>query len=182
MSRYEILIFNFRFIDSNQHLTASLDKLVKNLKSKGNQFFKYTKLFAGTNDKLDMLTRKGVYPYSYMDSFSKFNESKLILIIPCHSKPLLLQVSRLKRHSSTTWQSKSWAMKTMSLSNQPWLSSTWKRSVTSMISKCDGFTQWMTCMLIYGLLYKTNISATYSQMLHFWRMYFRATAFSVYNT
>ena len=34
---------------------------------------KYTsKMFKG--DKLDMMARKGVYPYDYMDSFDKFNE------------------------------------------------------------------------------------------------------------
>ena len=58
------------FIDSFQFMSSSLDKLVSNLPKES---FKYTsKRFIGK--KLDLMTRKGVYPYDYMDSFDKFNE------------------------------------------------------------------------------------------------------------
>ena len=58
------------FIDSFQFMSSSLDKLVSNLPKES---FKYTsKRFIG--EKLDLMTRKGVYPYDYMDSFNKFNE------------------------------------------------------------------------------------------------------------
>ena len=58
------------FIDSFQFMSSSLDKLVTNLPRKS---LKYTsQKFKGK--KLDLMARKGVYPYDYMDSFDKFNE------------------------------------------------------------------------------------------------------------
>ena len=58
------------FIDSFQFMSSSLDKLVSNLPTEA---FKYTSQeFKGKT--LDLMTRKGVYPYDYMDSFNKFNE------------------------------------------------------------------------------------------------------------
>ena len=56
------------FIDSFQFMSSSLDKLVSNLPSEA---LKYTnKQFKG--GKFELMTRKGVYPYDYMDSFEKF--------------------------------------------------------------------------------------------------------------
>ena len=58
------------FIDSFQFMSSSLEKLVSNLPREA---FKYTtQKFKG--NKLDLMVRKGVYPYEYMDSFDKFNE------------------------------------------------------------------------------------------------------------
>ena len=58
------------FLDSFQFMSSTLEKLVSNLPRKS---LKYTShRFKGT--KLDLLVRKGVYPYDYMDSFDKFNE------------------------------------------------------------------------------------------------------------
>ena len=58
------------FIDSFQFMGFSLEKLVSNLPKES---LKYTsKVFEG--NKLDLMTRKGVYPYDYMDSFDKFND------------------------------------------------------------------------------------------------------------
>ena len=57
------------FIDSFQFMSSSLEKLVSNLSKES---LKYTsKSFKG--EKLDLMVRKGVYPYDYMDSFEKFN-------------------------------------------------------------------------------------------------------------
>ena len=57
------------FLDSFQFMSSSLEKLVGNLPKKS---LKYTsKMFKGT--KFDLMVRKGVYPYDYMDSFDKFN-------------------------------------------------------------------------------------------------------------
>ena len=53
------------FIDSMQFMNSSLDKLVSNLPAEA---------FTYTSQELDLMTRKGVYPYDYMDSFDKFNE------------------------------------------------------------------------------------------------------------
>ena len=58
------------FLDSFQFMSSSLDKLVSNLPRES---FKYSsQRFKGT--KLDLMIRKGVYPYDYMDSFDKFNK------------------------------------------------------------------------------------------------------------
>ena len=61
------------FIDSFQFMSSSLDKLVSNLPAEA---LKYTnKRFQ--KEKFKLMTRKGVYPYDYMDSFEKFNETEL---------------------------------------------------------------------------------------------------------
>ena len=58
------------FIDSFQFMRSSLEKLVSNMPKES---FKYTsEVFEGK--EFDLMVRKGVYPYDYMDSFDKFNE------------------------------------------------------------------------------------------------------------
>ena len=61
------------FIDSFQFMSSSLEKLVSNLPK---ETLKYTsKRFKG--DKFDLMIRKGIYPYDYMDSFDKFEDTVL---------------------------------------------------------------------------------------------------------
>ena len=61
------------FIDSFKFMSSSLDKLVSNLPRES---LKYTsKEFQ--DKKLELMSPKGVYPYDYVDSFEKFNESQL---------------------------------------------------------------------------------------------------------
>ena len=58
------------FIDSFQFMSSSLEKLVGNIPRES---LKYTsQQYKGK--KLDLMVRKGVYPYDYMDSFDKFDE------------------------------------------------------------------------------------------------------------
>ena len=58
------------FIDSMLFMKSSLDKLVRNL---GNEDFKYlSEEFSG--EKLELLKKKGIYPYEY---FNKFKETNL---------------------------------------------------------------------------------------------------------
>jgi len=61
---------NLQFIDSFQFMSSSLDKLSSNLD-------KFIYNDRETNDPDSLLKKKGVYPYSYMDSFSKFRETEL---------------------------------------------------------------------------------------------------------
>ena len=63
-------IGRFQFMDSLQHLAASLEKLVTGLDD-----MPHLKAVYATNSEL--LARKGVYPYEYMDSFDRFNEARL---------------------------------------------------------------------------------------------------------
>ena len=58
------------FIDSFQFMSQSLSSLVNNLPTKA---FKYTSE-KFQDEKLSLMSKKGVYPYDYRDSFGKFNE------------------------------------------------------------------------------------------------------------
>ena len=72
--------FRIRFIDTCQFLSSSMDVLTKNLGSEKESF----PLTVGqlrkqgvSEDNISLLLRKGVYPYSYMDGWDKFEEGKL---------------------------------------------------------------------------------------------------------
>ena len=61
------------FIDSFQFMSSSLSNLVNNLPAEA---FKYTgQVFQG--EQLSLMKKKGVYPYDYMSSFEKFENSRL---------------------------------------------------------------------------------------------------------
>ena len=74
----QFLTFSFRglkFVDSYQFLKAPLSTLAENLKKSGEERFIPTKRHF--NKQFDLVTRKGVYCYSYMTSFEKFNQTEL---------------------------------------------------------------------------------------------------------
>ena len=54
-------------------MATSLDKLVNNLPE--DDFINLSSYYSG--DKFNLLTRKGIYPYEYMDSLEKLEETKL---------------------------------------------------------------------------------------------------------
>ena len=62
------------FIDSFAFMSSSLDKLAGNLEDRD---FIYTKDYFTDLVQFNLMKRKGVYPYDYMDSFSKFNDTEL---------------------------------------------------------------------------------------------------------
>ena len=66
------LYFEIRFIDSFKFLQTSLAKLVKNLQS--GDFYNIKEIF---KDNVDLLTRKGVFPYDYVSSMNKLAETQL---------------------------------------------------------------------------------------------------------
>ena len=61
------------FIDSFQFMSSSLDKLVSNLPK--DDLIYTSKVFKGK--RLNLMSQKGVYPYDFMDSFEKFNQTEL---------------------------------------------------------------------------------------------------------
>ena len=67
----EHLKYDLCFIDSFQFMSSCLENLVKDLKHGGLEKFKYTREEFGKNT--DMMTRKGVYPYTFMSDWDKFN-------------------------------------------------------------------------------------------------------------
>ena len=60
-----------RFVDTMHFMSSSLEKLVKNLE----RFPHTSKYFSA--DQLDLVLRKGVYPYEYVDCLDKLIKTKL---------------------------------------------------------------------------------------------------------
>ena len=68
---------NLRFIDSLAFMNASLDSLVKNLKSSGAENFIHLNREFDSPVARELLTKKGSYPYDYMNSFERLEETCL---------------------------------------------------------------------------------------------------------
>ena len=79
---------NLKFVDSLQFLNSSLEKLVEVMKkdSGKDQFIYLNKYFrqichrfkiVETDERMQLLLSKGTYPYDYMDSFDRFDETEL---------------------------------------------------------------------------------------------------------
>ena len=60
-------------IDSFQFMSSSLDKLVSNLPKEA---LKYT-YEEFTGEELSLMSKKGIYPYDFMNSFEKFDQTEL---------------------------------------------------------------------------------------------------------
>ena len=72
----EIKVYHtIRFIDSFKFMATSLEKLVNNLPK--DDCINLGLYYSG--DKFNLLARKGVYPYEYMDSLEKLKETTLLL-------------------------------------------------------------------------------------------------------
>ena len=65
--KYNLVYFNLIFLDSFKFMASSLDSLSTNL----NEF-----PICKANGLQDRHLRKGIYPYDYMDSFNRFNETE----------------------------------------------------------------------------------------------------------
>ena len=68
-----LTVGRLKFIDSLQFTSQSLDSLVKAL---GDDEFRYLRKSC-ISIHLGLVRRKGVYPYDYMDSFDRFEETAL---------------------------------------------------------------------------------------------------------
>jgi len=67
------------FLDSLRFMNASLDNLVKNLSKSGMEKFSHLSNWFSDceEDQINLLLRKGVYPYEYFDTMLKFEETEL---------------------------------------------------------------------------------------------------------
>ena len=75
-------MIDLRFINSFKFMASSLDSFTNNLVCRGKKLFGL-----GYNPgRYNLLTRKRVHPYEYMDSWSKFNETELLPIECFYSK------------------------------------------------------------------------------------------------
>ena len=63
-----------RFIDSFKFMSSSLDSLVNNLAKGDNRFWEFEEY---SDKQRELLIRKGIYPYEYMDCWDRFNETSL---------------------------------------------------------------------------------------------------------
>ena len=61
------------FIDSFQFMSSSLDKVVSNLPK--DDLIYTSQVFKGK--RLNLMSQKGIYPYDFMDSFEKFDQTEL---------------------------------------------------------------------------------------------------------
>lgn len=71
--------YSLKFIDSMNFLASSLDTLSTNLKdNKNHKYNIIQQQFPNlTIEQFELLLEKGVYPYEYMTSYDKFNETQL---------------------------------------------------------------------------------------------------------
>ena len=91
-----------RFIDSIKFMSSSLDSLVNNLAKGGHQFFR----FESYNDEQHkLLIRKGIYPYEYIDSWDRFNETSLPSIECFYNNLNMSGISdRDYEHACSVWR------------------------------------------------------------------------------
>jgi hypothetical protein len=68
---------NFVILDSYAFLSSSLDELSKILLNDSIDNFKYSIQPNYTKEQKLLLLKKGVYPYEYIDSYNRFNETEL---------------------------------------------------------------------------------------------------------
>ena len=70
---------HLKFLDSMGFLAASLDTLVRNLSEdgRGKHKFIHSTQHCAKPEHLDLLLKKGVYPYDYMSDWSRFDETEL---------------------------------------------------------------------------------------------------------
>ena len=67
-------LIELRFIDSFIFMSSCLGSLTKNLVSGGEKLFGFEDYY---ELQYDLLTRKGVYPYEYINSWDRFNRTQL---------------------------------------------------------------------------------------------------------
>ena len=91
-----------RFIDNIKFMSSSLDSLVNNLAKGGHEFWG----FENYNDRQrELLIRKGIYPYEYMDSWDRFEETSLPRIEKFYSNLNMSGVSDSDyEHACSIWQ------------------------------------------------------------------------------
>ena len=83
-------------------MSSSLDSLTKNLVRGGKKLFgfeDYSEL------QYDLLTRKGVYPYEYVNSWNQFNETQLPPIDAFYSNLNMSSISEEDyQHAKRVWE------------------------------------------------------------------------------
>ena len=95
-------LIELRFIDSFKFMASSLDSLTNNLVSGGRKLFGFVDY---SELQYNLLTRKGIYPYEYMSSWDKFEESQLPPIGAFYSNLNMSNVSKGNyEHAQRVWK------------------------------------------------------------------------------
>ena len=95
----------FRFLDSYQFLNCSLETLAANMAAEGTSKFCHTKRHFPNPVEFDLVTKKGVYPYEYMDSADKLNQDHLPQQADFFSKLYDASVTDEQyAHAQTVWK------------------------------------------------------------------------------
>ena len=90
-----------RFIDSFRFMGSSLDSLAKNLTD---EECKNMRWLYQEDDVFKLMQRKGVYPYEYMDSWERFEETRLPAKEAFHSKLNMEGISdKDYEHAQQVW-------------------------------------------------------------------------------
>ena len=101
-----------RFIDSFKFMSSGLDSLVKNLTDNGKDSTKTTHTKNRFQDKISLCLRKGVYPYDYVDSPERLQETQLPPKSAFYSKLTKQDILKVDYiHAQKIW--KEFGMKTM---------------------------------------------------------------------
>ena len=69
--------WQLRFSDSFSFMCGSLDSHVSNLRSVGEEKFKFTKAHFSSSVKFQKVIRKGVFPYEWLTHVEKLNQNRL---------------------------------------------------------------------------------------------------------
>ena len=95
-------LIELRFMDSFKFISSSLESPTKNLVRGGKKLFgfeDYSEL------QYDLLTRKGVYPYEYVNSCDRFNETQLPPIDAFYSSLNMSLISEeYYQHAQRVWK------------------------------------------------------------------------------
>ncbi|CAG9833236.1 unnamed protein product [Diabrotica balteata] len=94
-----------RFVDSLRFLNSSLDKLAATLQPEDLRYLA-SEFPNTTPEQMELLKRKGIFPYEYIDSFNKLNETQLTSIDKFSSSLSGEHISKnMYHHAQNVWQS-----------------------------------------------------------------------------
>ena len=83
-------------------MSSSLDSLVNNLTRGGDEFFGFENY---STHQCELLIRKGIYPYEYMDSWDRFEETALPPVSSFYRKLNMSGVSNKDyKHACKVWR------------------------------------------------------------------------------
>ena len=95
-------LIELRFIDSFKFMSSSLDSLTKNLVSGRKKLFGFEDY---PDLQYDLLTRKGVYPYEYINSWDRFEEIRPPPINAFYSNLNMSSISEEDyQHAQRVWK------------------------------------------------------------------------------